>query len=164
MTGAGEGRRLASPSVALVGAGLLAGLSLRLWLAWGPYGNYDQTSWAIVSEIAPSVEQARAALEEVWRRLVESERVRPAGITALNWSRTEAGIPWYGIDMDDRTLPMEVGLESAISMTKGCFLGQETLSRLHYRGRLHWKIGRIRSGAAGPPGVFAPEVPKRPNL
>jgi hypothetical protein len=52
VTAPGEGGRIASPPLILVGAGLLAGLSLRLWLAWGPYGNYDQTSWAIVSEIA----------------------------------------------------------------------------------------------------------------
>jgi len=51
VTREGEGR-LASPPALLVGAGLLAGIALRLWLAWGPYGNYDQTSWAIVAEIA----------------------------------------------------------------------------------------------------------------
>ena len=51
MTGPGEGR-LASPSAILVGAGILAGFGLRLWLAWGPYGNYDQTSWGLVGEIA----------------------------------------------------------------------------------------------------------------
>ena len=85
----------------------------------------------------------RAALQEVWRRLVESERVRPAGITALNWIRTEAGIPWYGIDMDDRTLPMEVGLESAISMTKGCYRGQEIVARVTHRGHLDRGLGGI---------------------
>jgi hypothetical protein len=51
VTEPGEGRRLASPSVVLLGAGILVGLSLRLWLAWGPYGNYDQISYRIVSEI-----------------------------------------------------------------------------------------------------------------
>jgi len=51
MTGPGEGR-LASPSAILVGAGFLAGLGLRLFLAWDSYGNYDQTSWGIVGEIA----------------------------------------------------------------------------------------------------------------
>lgn len=51
MTQTGEGRP-ASPSAILVGAGVLAGLGLRSWLAWGPYGNYDQTSWGLVAEIA----------------------------------------------------------------------------------------------------------------
>lgn len=51
MTEPAESRHADSPSAVLVGAGILVGLSLRLWLAWGPYGNYDQVSYRIVSEI-----------------------------------------------------------------------------------------------------------------
>jgi folate-binding protein YgfZ len=50
--------------------------------------------------------------------------------------RVEAGRPRYGIDLDDATIPEEAGLNArAVSFTKGCYVGQETVARLHYRGK-----------------------------
>jgi tRNA-modifying protein YgfZ len=50
--------------------------------------------------------------------------------------RVEHGRPRYGIDLDDSTIPQEAGLnERAVSFTKGCYVGQETVARLHYRGK-----------------------------
>ena len=50
--------------------------------------------------------------------------------------RVERSRPRYGVDMDEQTIPEEAGLnERAVSFTKGCYLGQETVARLHYRGR-----------------------------
>jgi tRNA-modifying protein YgfZ len=50
--------------------------------------------------------------------------------------RVEAGRPRYGIDLDESTIPQEAGLnERAVSFTKGCYIGQETIARLHYRGK-----------------------------
>lgn len=48
--------------------------------------------------------------------------------------RIEAGIPRYGIDMDESTLPLEAGLERAISYNKGCYVGQEVIARIKYIG------------------------------
>ncbi len=49
--------------------------------------------------------------------------------------RIEAGTPAYGKEIDDRVLPAEAGLvERAVSLTKGCYPGQEPIARLHYRG------------------------------
>jgi tRNA-modifying protein YgfZ len=49
--------------------------------------------------------------------------------------RIEAGTPRYGKEIDDRVLPAEAGLvERAVSLTKGCYPGQEPIARLHYRG------------------------------
>jgi tRNA-modifying protein YgfZ len=51
--------------------------------------------------------------------------------------RVESGRPRYGIDLDDGVIPQEAGLnERAVSFTKGCYVGQETVARLFYRGRL----------------------------
>jgi folate-binding protein YgfZ len=50
--------------------------------------------------------------------------------------RVENGLPWFGVDYTEDSLPDEVRLESAISYTKGCFRGGETLSRLHHRGQV----------------------------
>jgi len=50
--------------------------------------------------------------------------------------RVERGRPRYGHDLDDATIPQEAGLnERAVSFTKGCYVGQETVARLFYRGK-----------------------------
>ena len=50
--------------------------------------------------------------------------------------RVESGRPRLGLDMDNTTIPQEAGLnERAVSFTKGCYVGQETVARLHYRGK-----------------------------
>ena len=58
-------------------------------------------------------------------------------ITAEAWDtlRIEAGLPLFGVDMDTDTIPLEAGLEaSAISQTKGCYVGQEVVIRILHRG------------------------------
>ncbi len=78
----------------------------------------------------------REDASDVWTQWMGSEGIRPAGHVALNWLRTEAGIPWFGVDMAEENLPMEFGLTSAISMTKGCYRGQEIVARVVHRGHL----------------------------
>jgi folate-binding protein YgfZ len=54
---------------------------------------------------------------------------------AWELARVEAGLPAYGREFDDSTMPAEAGLvELAVSFTKGCYPGQEPIARLHYRG------------------------------
>lgn len=93
----------------------------------------------------------RADLSDVWRRWTETEGVQPVGLRALNWARTEAGIPWYGTDMDDRTLPMEMGLDAAISMSKGCYRGQEIVARITHRGNLDRRLAGVVIDCEEPP-------------
>ncbi len=56
-----------------------------------------------------------------------------------NVARIEAGRPVIGIDMDENTIPQEANLDSlgAISFTKGCYTGQETVARVHFRGHVN---------------------------
>jgi folate-binding protein YgfZ len=55
---------------------------------------------------------------------------------AVECLRIESGRPRFGVDIDDTTIPQEAGLnERAVSFTKGCYVGQETVARLHYRGK-----------------------------
>ncbi len=54
--------------------------------------------------------------------------------------RIESGIPKYGIDMDEETVVPEVGLEDAISYNKGCYIGQEVIARIHFRGKVAKKL------------------------
>ena len=50
--------------------------------------------------------------------------------------RIENGIPKYGVDMDETTVVPEVGLPELISYNKGCYIGQEIIARIHFRGHI----------------------------
>jgi tRNA-modifying protein YgfZ len=50
--------------------------------------------------------------------------------------RVETGRPRYGVDLDDTVIPQEAGLNArAVSFDKGCYVGQETVARLYFRGK-----------------------------
>ncbi|MCZ6626231.1 MAG: aminomethyltransferase family protein [Deltaproteobacteria bacterium] len=69
------------------------------------------------------------------------------GTQAQEILRTEAGIPRYGIDMDENNLLLETGLEQAVSFQKGCYLGQEVVERIHTRGHVNKKlVGMLLDG------------------
>ena len=96
------------------------------------------------------VERAPAA--SVWRKLLESEGARAAGMTALDVRRIEAGIPWYGSEITAERFPMEAGLESGwISATKGCYIGQETIARLRFQGHLNRALRGLEFASDLPP-------------
>src|SRR4051794_10111353 len=60
----------------------------------------------------------------------------------------EVGAVFYtkGVDMDDTTLPQEANFDElgAISYTKGCYIGQETVARVHFRGHVNRFLRRLR--------------------
>ena len=59
--------------------------------------------------------------------------------------RIESGRPRYGLDVDADTIPQEAGLnERAVSFTKGCYVGQETVARLHYKGKPNRHLRGLR--------------------
>ena len=66
----------------------------------------------------------------------------PGSAAALEAARIVGGIPRLGAEIDERTLPQEVRLEElgALSYTKGCYLGQETVARLHFRGHTNRRL------------------------
>jgi folate-binding protein YgfZ len=68
--------------------------------------------------------------------------------------RVEHGRPRYGIDLDDSVIPQEAGLnERAVSFTKGCYVGQETVARLHYRGKPNRHLRGLRLHEEVAPGT-----------
>jgi tRNA-modifying protein YgfZ len=68
--------------------------------------------------------------------------------------RIESGRPRHGLDMGPSTIPEEAGLnERAVSFTKGCYVGQETVARLHYKGKLNRFLRGLRLTAPVPHGV-----------
>jgi tRNA-modifying protein YgfZ len=87
----------------------------------------------------------------------ERERVREAllGAGAVEVSpeaaeilRIEAGRPRFGAEMGTETMPAEAGIvEQAVSFTKGCYIGQETVARLHYKGKPNRHLRGLRFSA-----------------
>jgi folate-binding protein YgfZ len=59
--------------------------------------------------------------------------------------RIEAGIPRFGIDMDENNLPPEAGIDSrAVSYTKGCYIGQEVIARIRTYGHVTKTLRGLR--------------------
>src|SRR3954468_1375021 len=68
--------------------------------------------------------------------------------------RVESGRPRYGVDLDDSVIPQEAGLnERAVSFTKGCYVGQETVARLHYKGKPNRHLRGLRLSGPAPSGA-----------
>jgi folate-binding protein YgfZ len=76
--------------------------------------------------------------------------VEPVSAEAAECLRIEAGRPRLGIDFDSDTIPQEAGLnERGVSFGKGCYVGQETVARLHYKGKPNRHLRGLRlSGPA----------------
>ena len=86
--------------------------------------------------------------------------VEPVSEQAAECLRVEGGRPRLGLDMDGDTIPQEAGLnERAVSFTKGCYVGQETVARLHYRGKpnRHLRGLRLSSPASTGEPVYVGE-------
>jgi folate-binding protein YgfZ len=81
------------------------------------------------------------------------------GEPAAEIVRVERGRPRYGVDIDDGTIPQEAGLnERAVSFTKGCYVGQETVARLHYRGKPNRHLRGLRILEPAHPAVPGDEL------
>jgi tRNA-modifying protein YgfZ len=78
----------------------------------------------------------------------------PVSEQAADILRVEHGRPRYGVDLDETVIPQEAGLnERAVSFTKGCYVGQETVARLHYRGKPNRHLRGLRLSETVPPSA-----------
>ena len=87
----------------------------------------------------------------LWERALAA-RATPAGLDAWEVARVEGGRPEWGIDIDDSTLAQEANLDDlhAISYTKGCYVGQEVVARVHFRGHVNRHLRGLRTADAVP--------------
>jgi folate-binding protein YgfZ len=68
--------------------------------------------------------------------------------------RVEQGRPRYGVDLDESVMPAEAGIvERAVSFTKGCYVGQETVARLHWKGKPNRHLRGLALSAPVPAGA-----------
>lgn len=105
----------------------------------------------------------RDAVEAAVLQAGEADGIGVLDGDALEILRIEGGTPRYGVDMDERTLLLELDREAMVSHTKGCYLGQETVARIHSRGKVQRVLtGLVIEGDAVPPAgslILADETP-----
>ncbi len=126
---------------------------------WGPnaargLGDVPDHGWIRTGDAVV----AKVPLPGVTRFMVIGDAdvhdVRPAGLVAATAVRVEAGEPLTGRDLDDKTLVHETGLDTAtVSYSKGCYLGQEVVARMEYRGH----VNRLLQGITVATNVLPPE-------
>lgn len=97
------------------------------------------------------------AAERTIRERLLSLGAIPGSAQTWNVARIEAGRPEWGIDMNDSTIPQEANFDSlgAISYTKGCYTGQETVARVHFRGHVNRYLRRVHFVSAAIPPTSA---------
>jgi folate-binding protein YgfZ len=76
--------------------------------------------------------------------LLARARAQPFGSEAAETLRIEAGIARFGIDMDETKVVTETNLDDSVSFTKGCYIGQEIIARIKYRGHVAKKLTGVR--------------------
>ena len=79
-------------------------------------------------------------LLETW----EGGAAKPVGFVAAEALRVEAGLARFGPDFGDDRFPQEVGESDALDFEKGCYLGQEVVARIHYRGKVNYRMCGLR--------------------
>jgi tRNA-modifying protein YgfZ len=100
---------------------------------------------AIRTDLGIDLLFAATDLDAVQAAVVEAGAVA-VGEDAAECVRIESGRPRYGIDLDDSVIPQEAGLNvRAVSFTKGCYVGQETVARLFYKGKPNRELRGLRS-------------------
>lgn len=116
------------------GDGAGAGLKHDQWIHWR----------LLDTEVCGLIESPNADIAAL------QDELRADGATAcspstFNALRIESGMPLYGVDFDEENLPQEVGRnEQAISFTKGCYLGQETVARIDALGHVNQELVGVR--------------------
>ncbi|MSO82355.1 MAG: folate-binding protein [Acidobacteria bacterium] len=158
---AGPVAGLASGLASGLVAGLVTGLS-----SWPEYHN-TRAQFAGVPAVVARVSQLgvpgfvlyiEPSREPDLRRALVDRGAIAAEHVAIEAARIEAGYPLFGLDMTGETIPLEAGIEeSAISLSKGCYVGQEVIIRVLHRGhgRVAKKLVALRMQGEQPPDVPA---------
>jgi folate-binding protein YgfZ len=124
--------------------GLLEGLAGSA-LDLAPYAHAEVTMGGVPARVINRAEGPGPGFH-CWVRAEHAESLRgavlaagavPAGVDTLEILRVEAGQPWYPQDVDASVILPETRLESLVSYTKGCYIGQETVARVKYRGHVN---------------------------
>ncbi|MEX2210959.1 MAG: hypothetical protein WD689_04265 [Gaiellaceae bacterium] len=108
-------------------------------------------SWLVLGQEDAGIPNADYGMPAV-EVLDERPEGEPIDAEEIERLRLRARTPAWGSEIDERVLPAEAGLvERAVSLTKGCFPGQEPIARLHYRGHANRGLRLLEVEGAPPP-------------
>ena len=106
--------------------------------------NVRWIEWPIAAPESVLIETSPSEISrvETW---LQRQGVTRRDENAVQVARIEAGMPLFGVDFDDRNFPQEIGRDGqAISFTKGCYLGQETVARIDALGHVNQRLAGVR--------------------
>lgn len=106
----------------------------------GPVSNETRESFVIVA--------GASVVSSIWSRILDHpEGARAIGSRAFETYRISRGIPMTGGEITDQFTPFDAGVESDVSFTKGCYIGQEVIARLHTYQKVRRGLAGIRTTA-----------------
>lgn len=110
------------------------------------------------TRVSRAVHRVWDSIDAVWSAppIFAPPPAPPSSDAELEIRRVEAGLPRYGVDVSEDHFPFEAHLEQAISMTKGCYIGQEVVARAHARGHANKLLRGLRLSGDGPAAAGAP--------
>jgi tRNA-modifying protein YgfZ len=107
---------------------------------------------AVATDVGVDLIASRREADAVRAALADAGAVEVSE-AAAEIVRVESGRPRFGAEMTDATIPAEAGIdERAVSFTKGCYIGQETVARLHYKGKPNRHLRGLRLERPAKPG------------
>jgi folate-binding protein YgfZ len=101
--------------------------------------------WKLMGDLSCDLRLVNQANRKILCDTLIAEGLVACSLAAFETLRIEAGAPLFGVDFDERNFPQEIGRDrEAISFTKGCYLGQETVARIDALGHVNQRIVRVR--------------------
>ena len=146
---------IVGPGAAKVATQALTGVPFEALASLREHGNVRAEFSglaAIVARVTDTGEPGydlfvQAAQGESLKEALRAKGASELDAPLVDTLRIEAGVPKFHRDMDEETIPLEAGIESrAISLTKGCYVGQEVIIRVLHRG--HGRVARKLVGLA----------------
>ncbi|MGK2878618.1 MAG: CAF17-like 4Fe-4S cluster assembly/insertion protein YgfZ [Solirubrobacterales bacterium] len=122
----------------------------------GAQGALDAVTIPVVELDSPMGVDALVEAGEAAALIAELTAAGLPQLTADQYdtARVEYGVPAFGTELNDETFPAEASLESrAVSFEKGCYVGQETVARMHWKGKPNRHLRILRSAEPLTPGA-----------
>jgi folate-binding protein YgfZ len=122
--------------------------------AWGETGQLVVMHATHTGEDGYDLFCAAGGAADLWEALT-SAGARAVGFDAFEVLRVEAGEPRHGLDVTDTNVVLEAGRDDAVSYTKGCYIGQEIIARIHWRGHVAKRLAGLVLEDERAPGADA---------
>ena len=124
----------------------------------GPEHVQRRRDWEGIDALGVATDVGIDLIVDASQRAALEERLAAAGAAPVSEEaaeilRIESGRPRFGLDMGPESMPAEAGIvERAVDFEKGCYIGQEPVARLHYRGKPNRTLRGLRLSASAAPG------------